>query len=73
MFRPLRIEYLGAYYQVYRKLGRLIEKIKEMASSTSMQKKTCPLFMTVRAGLVEDPINYRWSSYYPHPAPLRLG
>lgn len=46
MSRPLRIKYPGAYYHVDRKLLRRIEKIMEMASSTSIQKKTCPLFFS---------------------------
>ena len=38
--RPLRIEYPGACYHFHRKLRCRIEKIREMISPTSIQKKT---------------------------------
>ena len=38
MSRPLRIEYPSAYYHVEGKLRRRIKKIREMASSASIQK-----------------------------------
>jgi Fic family protein len=43
MSRPLRIEYPGAYYHVEGKLRRRIKKIREKASSTSIQKTPDPL------------------------------
>ena len=44
MSRPLRIEYLGAYYPVNREPLRCIEQIRGMTSLTSIQKKTPFLF-----------------------------